>query len=104
MYPRSERLPRDDGAARGRQPDPERDQDEQRLEIAPQHALGSAERAANLDDPDDSVSVDDWHRQDPHLFAVARDRIALCEAAEDDGSRRSRVIVSKVLMPRRALA
>ena len=62
----AERLPRDDGAARGREADPERDQDEQRLEIAAQHALGAVERAADLDDPDDAAALDDRHRQDPH--------------------------------------
>ena len=85
LVDRSERLPRDDGAARGRQADPERDQDEQRLQIAAQHALGSAERAADLDDPDDPVRS-----------TIGIVRIRTCS--------RSCVIVSKVLMPRRALA
>jgi hypothetical protein len=65
----------------GRKPDPERDQDDQRLEIAAQHALGSAERAADLDDPDDAVALDDRHRQDPDLFAVLRDRLERLHAA-----------------------
>ena len=86
LVDRSERLPRDDGAARGRQADPERDQDEQRLRDsgAARPGLGRASCRPGRSGRPGSRST------------IGIVRIRTCS--------RSCVIVSKVLMPRRALA
>src|SRR5439155_660908 len=66
---RPEHRARDHGAARGGERQTERDQDEERLEIAPERALGTLERHAHLDELHEVAVARARQRQQAHGLA-----------------------------------
>src|SRR5439155_1064413 len=68
-YSSPDRRARDHGAARGGERQTERDQDEERLQIAPERALGTLERHAHLDELHELAVARDRQRQQAHGLA-----------------------------------
>ena len=61
-----ERAPRDHRPARRGEAEAERDQDEQRLEVTPERALGAVERHADLDEPHEVAAAVHGHGEQAH--------------------------------------
>src|SRR3989449_669039 len=66
---RAERRARDDRAPGGRERQAERDQDQERLEIAPERPLGPLERDADLEELNELAVARDRQRQQAHGLA-----------------------------------
>src|SRR6266566_2670020 len=66
---RAERRARDDRAPGGRERQAERDQDQERLEVAPERPLGPLERDADLEELNELAVARDRQRQQAHGLA-----------------------------------